>query len=195
MSVHSDAGGGLHGHLGLTITPARYLAVAQVPYPPPPVPPVLPVVPAAPAAAITVALRQHQEQVRIFRLYHDTDKALLRCIIAATPATYIDALSDNEFGFANVTTLALLTHLHTTYGALTPADRDNNLARMHTAWSPPVLIKVLFKQLEEGQRFAQAAAEPIADTVLTRIGYQIVMKSGTAVRRSTSINNDHHFPS
>jgi hypothetical protein len=137
MSVHSDAGGGLHGHLGLTITPARYLAVAQVPYPPPPVPPVIPVVPAAPAAAITEALRQHQEQIRIFRLYHDTDKALLRCIIAATPATYIDALSDNEFGFANVTTLALLTHLHTTYGALTPADRDNNLARMQSAWSPP----------------------------------------------------------
>jgi hypothetical protein len=178
MSVHSNFGGGRHGHLTLTIPAPRYLAITNDAFPPPVAPPVNPVIPAAPTAAINEALRQHQEHVRTFRQYHDTDKALVRCILAATPSTYVDALCDVDFGYANVTTLQLVTHLHDTYGALTPADRDNNLARMQTPWSPPTPIEVLFQQLEESQRFALAAAEPIADTVLTRIGYQIIIKTG-----------------
>jgi hypothetical protein len=151
MAVHSNFGGGLHGHLTLTITPGRYLALTNVAYPAPVAPPANPILPAATAAAIPKALRQHQEQIRVFRLYHDTDMALVRCIIAAPPPTYIKALSDIDFGFGNVTALQLLTHLHTTYGVLIPADRNNYLTRMQAPWSPPVPIEVLFKQLEEGQ--------------------------------------------
>jgi hypothetical protein len=52
------------------------------------------------------------------------------------------------------------------------------LARMNLPWAPPTPIEVLFKQLTEGQRFALAAAEPIADTLLVRMGYQLVLKTG-----------------
>jgi hypothetical protein len=178
MSVYSADGGGLHGHLTLTVTPARYLQVANVAFPVPVPPPVIPVIPAAPAAAITEAVRAHTEALRTFKLYHDTDKALVRSIIDATPATYIEALSDTDFGYANVTTLQLLTHLRDTYGALTPVDRENNLLRMNKPWMPPVPIEVLFKQLEEGQRFAAAAAEPVVDSALARMGYQLILKTG-----------------
>jgi hypothetical protein len=178
MSVHSNDGGGLHGHLTLTITPVRYLAVTGAVFPIPGAPPAVPVVPANPAAAVAAAIQAHQEQVRIFQRYHDTDRALLRQIIEATPATYIEALSDIDFGYANVSTLQMLTHLHTTYGKLTPADRDSNLARMHQPWMPPTPIEILFLQLEDGQRFANAAAEPIADTTLSRMGYQLILKTG-----------------
>jgi hypothetical protein len=40
------------------------------------------------------------------------------------------------FGYANITTLALLTHLKTTYGEMAAADREANLARINTSWSP-----------------------------------------------------------
>jgi hypothetical protein len=44
---------------------------------------------------------------------------------------------------------------------------------------PPVPIKVLFKQLEKGQRFAAApAAKPIVDSALARMGYQLILKTG-----------------
>jgi hypothetical protein len=178
MSVYSTDGGGLHGHLTLTVTPARYLQITQVAFPVPVAPPVVPVLPQAPTAAITEAVRLHTEAQRTFKLYHDTDKALLRTIIEATPVTYIEALSDTEFGFANVTTLQMLTHLRDTYGALTPVDRENNHVRMTKPWMPPVPIEVLFKQLEEGQRFAAAAAKPIVDTALARMGYQLILKTG-----------------
>ena len=176
MSVHSNAGGGLHGHLVLTLTPARYRAVAGVPYPAPQPPPALVV--AGAAAAVANAVQDHQELLRLFNRYHDTDKALARLIIAATPDTYIAALCDVDFGYANVTTIQFLTHLTTTYGALTPADRDLNQARMNQPWAPPTPIELLFKQMEDGQRFAAAAAEPIADSTLCRLAYQLVLKTG-----------------
>jgi hypothetical protein len=75
--------------------------------------------------------------VHVFQRYHDTDKALVRAIIAATPDTYIESLSNPEFGYANVTALQLMTHLKTVYGTMTAADRDANLARMTTPWFPP----------------------------------------------------------
>jgi hypothetical protein len=99
-------------------------------------------------------------------------------IIAATPDTYTKALLDPMFGYANVTTLSLLTHLQTTYGEMTAADREANLTRMNAPWSPPSRIVNLFDQLEEGQRYALLAAEPIADSQLTRLGLNLITKCG-----------------
>jgi hypothetical protein len=179
MSVHSNDGGGLHGHLTLTVTPQRYLNIAGAANAfPVPVAPVPLINPAGTQIQVAEAIRQHAEQVRVFTRYHDTDKALVRAIIAATPSTYIDALADAELGYANVTTLHLLQHLQDTYGIMTAADRDANLARMVAPWSPPQPIEALFKQLDDGQRLATMANEPIADTQLARMGHTIILKTG-----------------
>jgi hypothetical protein len=114
MSVHSNDGGGLHGHLTLTVTPQRYAVIAGAAnlFPVPVAPPTVPVInPAGTQVQISEAVQQHTEQVRAFNRYHDTDKALVRAIIAATPTKYIETLADAELGFANITTLALVTHL------------------------------------------------------------------------------------
>jgi hypothetical protein len=159
MSVHSNYGGGRYGHLTLTMDNIAYTALPHtVAYPAPVAPPAAPVIPANPTSAqINEAVRNHQEKVKIFNRYFDTDRALVRLIIAATPDTYIKALLDPMFGYANVTTLSLLTHLQTTYGEMTAADREANLARMNAPWSPPSPIENLFDQLEEGQRYAVLA--------------------------------------
>jgi hypothetical protein len=133
FSVHSNEGGGQHGLLPLTIPAARYLAVANVVFPAPAAPPISPVIAAGASSAATgEAVRQHQESVRVLQRYHDTDRALVRCIIAATSSTYIEALPDDEFGYAMVTSFQLLTHLHTTYGVMTAADINANMVRMNT---------------------------------------------------------------
>ncbi len=181
MSVHSNRGGGRHGHLALTITEARYLEIAGAnhAFDIPQAPPSEPGIPVGATGAQTSELvRRHQVRLRDFQQYYDTDKALVRAIIAATPITYIETLSDPELGFAQVTALQLLTHLHTTYGAITAADRDSYHARMRTAWSPPTPIETLFKQLEEGKRMAALAKEPIADSQLVRIGQSLIFKTG-----------------
>ena len=181
MSVHSNRGGGLHGHLALTVTTDRYLEIAGLlnRFEVPAAPPSQPHVPAGTDAAIVGEIvRRHQARIREFQVYHDTDKALVRAIIAATPMTYIDALSDPELGFAQVTTLNLLTHLQTTYGTITSTDRDTYHARLHTPWSPPTPIESLFKQLEDGKRMAALAQEPIVDSQLVRIGQNLILKTG-----------------
>jgi hypothetical protein len=181
MSVHSPRGGGLHGHLTLTVTGARYAIItnAAPPFVVPPAPPADPVIPAAATAAqISEAVRQHHEQQRTFQQYHDTDKALVRLILAAGPDTYIEAMADPELGYARVTALTLLTHLKTTYGTLTAADRDANLSRMTTPWGPPSPIEALFTQLEQGQRLADLANEPIANSQLARMGQTMLLKTG-----------------
>jgi hypothetical protein len=182
QSVHSTGGGGLLGHLTLTVSAAAYLALAGVPFVVPVAPPAQADVPVGSTAApIADIHRQHQEDQRVFQRYHDVDKALVRLIIAAAPPTYIDALCDPDYGFGAVTTLQLLTHLRTTFGSITLLDRDANLARMAAPWSPPTPIELLFKQLTDGHRMALASGEPIADSQLARLGYNILLKSGIFV--------------
>ena len=182
MSVHSHDGGGLHGHLAIAVSPAKYATIIgnnAHPFPPPQPPPPQPIIPVpATQAQIADAIRRHQDDVRVFQRYHDTDKALVRLIIAATPMVYLITLSDDEVGFANVHTIDLLDHLQEAYAQLTPADRDNNIATMTAPWSPPTPIEALFRQLDAGQRFATMAQEPIADTQLARMGLAIVTKTG-----------------
>jgi hypothetical protein len=49
---------------------------------------------------------------------------------------------------------------------------------MNQPWCPPQPIEALFKQLDDGQRLATLANEPIADTQLARIGQNIILKTG-----------------
>jgi hypothetical protein len=100
MSVHSNFGGGHYGHLTLTMYNLAYTALPNpVAYPAPVAQPAAPVIPANPTSAqINAAVRNHQEEVKIFNQYFDTDRALVRLIIAATPDTYIKALLDPMFG-------------------------------------------------------------------------------------------------
>lgn len=178
-SVHSNAGGGIHGHLALTMTPAEYLVIAGEAFLAPVAPPVNPVFAAGAAGpVITEANRQHLENIRIFQRYHNVDKALLRQIIAACPPSYINALSNPVLGFASVTCLQMLTHLKTTYGRITMAEKEANQIRMAAPWHPPTSIELLFLQLIDGQRLATAASEPITDAQLARLGYSIIFNTG-----------------
>jgi hypothetical protein len=184
-SVHSNDGGGLHGHLTLTVTPARYLQIAGPgnAFPAPYAPDCEPEMPdPATSARIGEAVRQHQESIQVFQLYHDVDKAIVRAIIAATPKAYIEILEDPELSFASVTALDLITHLRNTYGTMTATDRDANLARMHAPWAPPMLMETLFTQLETGQRIAALAAELIADSQLVQMGpFTVILPNGEAI--------------
>jgi hypothetical protein len=122
MAVHSNSSGGLHGHLTLTVPPARYLVLAgasnafAVPIARPPLP-VIPV--AATQSQISLAEWEHKEALRVFHRYHTTDKALVRAILATTPNTYVARLSDPDTGYGALSTLDVMNHLTTTYGTMT----------------------------------------------------------------------------
>lgn len=178
-SVHSIGGSGLHGHLALTITDDAYFLLAGIQYDAPELPdPVPDIDDDSTPAQIAEINRQHAADLKAFHRYHDLDKALLRQLIAATPAIYIDVLSDPDYGYTNVTCLEMLLHLKTAYGKISIAERDANQQRMMAPWHPPMPIESLFKQLIEGMRLSAAGDEPFVDSQVARMGYNIVLRTG-----------------
>lgn len=179
MAVHSSHGGGNHGHLALTIPAADYLALTGVAFPAPVHPPINPVhLDGATGHQIRENIRLHTEEIRIFQLYHNTQRALVRLIIAAIPRAYIASLNDKRFGFANVTCTQLLTFLYTRYGEISQEDLNLNNAKMTAAWNVGTPITDLWDQLTNGANFATAGNDPISDQHLARIGYNILAATG-----------------
>ena len=111
---------------------------------------------------------------QIFRTYDELDKDLKTQVIEATPLCYIDALSHDTLGFANVTCLDLLTHLWSTYGTITQAELDENEVRMKTPWSPPTPVETLFTQLTKARAFATAGGDQHNDIIYVRAWYNIM---------------------
>jgi hypothetical protein len=128
------------------------------------------------APQITKANCLHLEQKQIFQTYHAVDKALRNQILEAVPDVYVCSLRSLVTGYGNITSLQLLEHLLTKYGAITQAELYANEACMTLPWNPP--IPILFKQLEDGIDFARAGKEIIALNQVLRLGYNNVHKTG-----------------
>jgi hypothetical protein len=112
MSAHYHNGGGRYGILTLTIDDVHCLAAANTVHVTPVALPSEPLIAVGASAAATSKLHcQHAKRVQVFQCYHKVDKALVRTMIAATSNTYIKALSNGDYGYANVTALQLPQYL------------------------------------------------------------------------------------
>jgi hypothetical protein len=114
MSVASYEGGGRHGHLGIIMTNEEYFAVAVDVFPVPNNPgPSAAVVAGMMASVIAETTRLHIEATQVYCTYDNVDRAIKKLIIESFDDAYLNALSDEILGYANCTSLQLLTHLLT----------------------------------------------------------------------------------
>jgi hypothetical protein len=114
MSVASYEGGGHHGRLGIIMTNEEYFAIAVDIFPVPNNPGPSAAVVAGMTAAVTAeTTRLHREATQVYRTYHNVDQATKKLIIESFDDAYLNALSDEIVGYANCTSLQLLTHLLT----------------------------------------------------------------------------------
>jgi hypothetical protein len=103
------------------MTNEEYFAIAVDVFPVPKNPgPSAAVVAGMMAAVIAETTRQHQEATQVYRNYHNVDQAMKKLIIELFNDTYLNALSDEIVGYANCTSLQLLTHLLTYYAMIAP---------------------------------------------------------------------------
>lgn len=58
------------------------------------------------------------------------------------------------------------------------AMKDENANCMTAAWQPPTLLGMLFQLLEDGGYFANAAQEPLVDTTVARMDFNIFATTG-----------------
>jgi hypothetical protein len=123
MSVASYKGGGCHGHLGIIMKNEKYFAIAVDVYPVPANPgPSAAVVAGTTAAIIAETTRLHREARHVYRTNHNVDQAIKKLIIESFDDAYLNPLSDKIMGYANCTSLQLLTHLLTYYAMIAPTE-------------------------------------------------------------------------
>ena len=176
-SVPSTRGGGIHGHLAILLSPADYLLRAGVPFivPEHPGPPPAPV---GAAAVIGVALRNYAEALADVALYNSLSAALTAQILAAVNASFLSALEDPDFGFSDVTPRAMLEHLRTEYGTLTPEELEKNRAALSEPWNFDNPIEDLWAKIVNIQRVAAFGMVPIPDITVITLTLAMIEKTG-----------------
>jgi hypothetical protein len=180
ISVPSNRGNGLLGHLALVVPPGEYLTASNnIPFEPPINPGPAPTHVANPTQMqITETNRQYLADFKEFSTYVNTEAALKKLLIAAVPAPYIDVISSELYGFASVTTLQILNHLDSTYGTLTMDDLDYNTTLMNQEWNPTTQpLEDLFEQVRKCQAFVQDT-DPISDSIAMRSILRNLEKTG-----------------
>ena len=160
-SVPSTHWGGAHGHLLLVEEAIKYLArtgheAILLVHPGPP-----PLQDEQTAAQIRNEDAVYRERLEAYLLCSSTENRLRNQLLEAVPNEYLDELQDFLDGFANVTVIDMLDHLFTNYGKISPQDREENRAKLLTAWSTEQPLASLWICHNEIREFAIAAEEPI----------------------------------
>jgi hypothetical protein len=179
MSVASYKGGGRHGHLGIIMTNEEYFAIAVHAFPVPDNPgPSATVVEGMTAAVMTETTRLHREATQVYRTYHNVDQAINKLIIESFDDAYRNALSDEIVGYANCTSLQLLTHLLTYCAMIAPTELTQHHERLNTPYDPNQPIETLFQQIQEARAFAVAGGQPYGAAMVVNVAYTLVFNTG-----------------
>ena len=166
ISVHSTSGGGSHGHLGAIVEPAAYLILTNQPLaftiPGHPGPP-----PAAvhndTAAQIANNNRLYDDELRYHSRYTNVVNSLKQLVIAAVPEMFISSLKDPTMGYANITTLAILEHLHTEYGIMKHSELEANRESLKAPWNPDQPLVQFWNRVAAVRTIAATNNVPIDD--------------------------------
>jgi hypothetical protein len=170
MSVASYEGGGHHGHLGIIMTNEEYFAIVADVFLVPKNPRPSAAVGAGMTAAVIAETTQlHRASTQIHCTYHNVDQAIRKLIIEAFDDVYPNALSDKIVGYANCTSLQLLTHLLTYYAMIAPTELTQNYKRLNTPYDPNQLIETQFQEIQDARAFAIAGGQPYGAAMIVNV--------------------------
>jgi hypothetical protein len=79
--------------------------------------------------------------------------------------------SDKIVGYANCTSLQLLTHLLTYYAMIAPTELTQNCNRLNTPYDPNQPIDNLFQQSQDARAFAVAGGQPYGDAMIVTVAF------------------------
>jgi hypothetical protein len=179
MRVSSYVGGGPHGHLGIIMTNEEYFAVAADIFLVPNNPGASSEVVVGMTAAVNVELTLlHREATQVYHTYHNVDEAFKKIILEAFDDTYLNALSNEVVGYANCTSLDLLTHLSTFYAMIAPTELMQNYERLNTPYDPNQPIETLLQQIQDVRAFAVAGIQTYGEAMIVNFAYTLMFNTG-----------------
>jgi hypothetical protein len=130
------------------------------------------------ASVIAEMTRLHREVTQVYRTYHNVDQAIKKLILEAFGDAYLNALLDKVVGYANCTSLDLLTHLLTFYAMIAPTELTHNYERLNTLYDPNQPIKTLLQQIEYARAFAVAGGQSYGNAMIINVAYTLIFDTG-----------------
>jgi hypothetical protein len=177
-SVPSTLGGGLYGHLGLILSDERYATLANsVPWITPPNPgPFVPPNPAT-AAQLEAAKDVWREHKLTFELCQATEKALIAQIVDSIDSIYLRALLNRVTGQYSNSIRAVLAHLFTTHGKITPQQvKATEMAVYSMNYSIILPVDTVFNSIDDLADLAGHANSPLTPQQMIDLAFVILAK-------------------
>jgi hypothetical protein len=114
----------------------------------------------------------------VYRTCHNVDQEIKKLIIRSFDDACLNVLSDEIVGYANCTSLQLLTHLLTYYAMIALAELTQNYERLNTPYDPNQPIKTLFQQIQDARAFVVAGGQPYGAALIVNVAYTLVFNTG-----------------
>jgi hypothetical protein len=99
-------------------------------------------------------------------------------ILEAYDNMYTSQLEDYILQYANRSALESLMHLKQTYGFINPTQLTENYNKMTAPVNFQDPIETLFKQIEDGDRYANAGAQPYMEAQYVNIAFLLILNTG-----------------
>ena len=165
LSVASNGGNGLLGHLSLVVNPDVYeLQSGGIPFVVPANPGLHPVHPEnATGPQITEINRSHLALRAEHTKYVETSNALQAQVLEAVPDHFIRPLADPITEYANVSVLTIVNQLVARFGTITDEELQANALSLQRPWAPTDAIDTVWANINECRAFAVAGEDPISD--------------------------------
>jgi hypothetical protein len=98
---------------------------------------------------------QYNSDLLAFELYTRVSNALKQQLLLSVSSSFLCALEDPTFGFMAATQLAMIQHLDSTYGTLTPEEQEVNRLELSRPWNPDSPIEELWASVNNILRLAR----------------------------------------
>ena len=180
-TVHSNLGGGAHGHLGLVISPASYRHLSATPFTRPAFPGTAAVIPPGSTQHAARTLRiQFDEALRVYHEVENVDKALKQQIVQAIEPKYLDAVRNRTSDTITIPVFEVMEHLFNTYSEITPETFQTKEQEVKALTFDPNTdsIDSLYKEIDDLVDLSGRAGVPMTPEQSVTIAYVILWRCG-----------------
>lgn len=180
QTVHSNLGGGAHGHLGLVLQPAKYAVIAPgTPYIRPVFPGTLVIPPNTTNIQAQMLSKQHREELRLFQETEAVHNTLVQQIVAAIDPMYLKSLRNPVTQAFMVPLSDILNHLMTVYGNLNPKKFLSTKNKMETfQYDLSLPVDVVFDPIDDLGELAIIAKQPMSEEQKCGLAFIIFQNTG-----------------
>ena len=100
-------------------------------------------------------------------------------MVAAVQPVFLYQLVEQLTGFEQVSILAMLQHMFTSYGAIDEIDLEENAVKMMETYEPEEPLAQMIKELEKGGEFASAGGQTISNVVMVSKWITLLVQTST----------------